>query len=1682
MIRKYFWFITLWAALSGIRNGWAGDVERIFPELGLLPNHSYSISDIESIDNASGKLSLHIPIAQLPAGAAGFAAGIDLVYNNKYWVLSRAGSFGELDTAPSGGWRLVMEPKLEREGIALADETPAHSRCNSQNVNLFHFNLTDTDGAMHTFYLSYPVMTQMAGCDDAAAYDMALFNQAVPSIWYTADGSFLRLEVDATTTGPQWPSNAAWTVFRQDGTSIRREVSGVVYLRDRNGNQITIEKLVDQVDYHEFERMSDEFGRKIELHHVNIYRDEVRQEGHNGTTLTWIVHYASSQFIDHPSAYICDEESVTAPLCSYSFPPPMMVTSVDLPNALTYGFSYDPYETPTGGYSNYRELRVMTLPTGATVEYKYRLDDHAAPTNWWQILQNSIKSKTVRIGSQIIEEWEYLYIAGGSAFQSVIGSEHTAPDGGVTEYEFNTLCYKTNCGAAAGTITQIGNPDGSIVNRSWQSNRPYEASSPHLLNPNPWIDKEWITTADSGATAVAKSVKVFAVDKNGNSTSVQERGWVPPGADPLAGTLLRKTYKTYVNGATDSTNTSTADPYAYSYGCSTCFTPSPTSSTPPTPRNLLESTEIRDSNDNVKSRSQYNYQESTPYRKVGNTKEEFHWDSTAAASISPGTTLTSGNSIVKSYSYTTRGNMESETDAKGFTTTYDYGNISCPGSTTYSDLYRTGMHQVLDQGSNPMNWSYSYNCRSGQRLSTTDPNSLSTTIQYDDYARPTMITEGSYSRTTHEYSDSLRRIITRKDVGTFNDQHNISIKHYDELGRLRLSRQLESYTDDPANESAGIRTDYKYVFAANRNETWISNPYRNSEPVAPTRGWTVKRYDKSGRLCVEEWFAGASNPSVATNCTPSSGTTGATVYGYNATVNYTLQTITDPAARSRNLYHDVLGRLIAVREDPGSAKYDTYYEYDLLDNLTLTRQVGSCSNPNPVSSPCNGGQTRTFAYSSLKRLTAATNPELGGNSISYSYDNNGNLIQKAVSGSQGVTVSFGYDTINRIMTRDYSDGITPPVTYCYDGRVWSGSFGQCNGTPATPSRQRLTEVGSTISRTSYGYNSWGNVITSTQTTAGQAYTFGYTYNAAGSLASITYPSGRIITTEYDDAGRPKNLKGTMGAAEKYYVGNPNTAPNRIQYASHGGISSMLLGNGILESRAYNSRLQPTQIQAGGLLSLLNCYQTSDSADCSGLAVQGNNGNVQRQKIIRGQQQPWVQEYTYDAVNRLASATETGVWSRTYGYDAFGNRWVAGWSGLSPSGLTPGSQNWFDPDTNRLVGTNNYDSRGNMVIYDGYTLSYDGDDRIISKSGATPSTKYEYDGEGRRVRAHSCAGTSTCTPGSGASTTVFVYDAFGKLAVEHRPDAAATGTNYYTHDHLGSTRLETDSAGNTVQISDYLPFGEEIPSGTGNRPSYASAENKIKFTGKERDSETGLDYFTARYLSAPQGRFMSPDPLPWLEWQHSHEKDGEEEQAKDDRQKFKDFIGNPQNFNMYTYVLNNPLTHNDPTGMLGCKVGNKEYDTCTITITYDPETSHGTLVVTGQNKGDKKATTLLTSDVVVGGEGHETPTGKFTASFWEKDHVSKLYGSAADTPWSKTLLGGNAFGPYQLHIKELENRGIFIHGTMGPGWLGTTWGSRLFVSPTSHGCVRMCNRDDLTLHDIMPDPKGNKIIIEANPKK
>ena len=150
--------------------------------------------------------------------------------------------------------------------------------------------------------------------------------------------------------------------------------------------------------------------------------------------------------------------------------------------------------------------------------------------------------------------------------------------------------------------------------------------------------------------------------------------------------------------------------------------------------------------------------------------------------------------------------------------------------------------------------------------------------------------------------------------------------------------------------------------------------------------------------------------------------------------------------------------------------------------------------------------------------------------------------------------------------------------------------------------------------------------------------------------------------------------------------------------------------------------------------------------------------------------------------------------------------------------------------------------------------------------------------------------------SGGATTVYVYDAQGQLAAEYAAPAAGAPcvTCYRIEDHLGSTRMVTDGSGNTVSLHDYLPWGEEIPAGVGGRGALYGATDAVtqRFTSKERDAETGLDFFSARYMSSAQGRFTSPDPSGLLAANPA----------------------NPQSWNLYAYVRNNPLINIDPTGL------------------------------------------------------------------------------------------------------------------------------------------------------------------------
>ncbi len=265
---------------------------------------------------------------------------------------------------------------------------------------------------------------------------------------------------------------------------------------------------------------------------------------------------------------------------------------------------------------------------------------------------------------------------------------------------------------------------------------------------------------------------------------------------------------------------------------------------------------------------------------------------------------------------------------------------------------------------------------------------------------------------------------------------------------------------------------------------------------------------------------------------------------------------------------------------------------------------------------------------------------------------------------------------------------------------------------------------------------------------------------------------------------------------------------------------------------------------------------------------------------------FTQNYGYDGVNRLTSVSESGPgtpWSRGYTYDNVGNGWMSSNSGLAADSFTPTAGSVYD-SSNHMNGSNAAYVSGNQTQIGGYAFTYDAENRLTSSTINGGTSTYSYDGDGHRVMKQ-----------SGGVTTVYVYDLQGELAAEYTtagtPPAPPCTTCYLMMDHLGSTRMMTDPSRTVMALHDYVPFGQEIPSGTDGRDStWGGVDPKLKFTGQERDPETTLDFFQARYFSSAQGRFSIADK-PFAD------------QSPDD----------PQSWNMFAYVRNNPLKYTDPTG-------------------------------------------------------------------------------------------------------------------------------------------------------------------------
>ena len=820
---------------------------------------------------------------------------------------------------------------------------------------------------------------------------------------------------------------------------------------------------------------------------------------------------------------------------------------------------------------------------------------------------------------------------------------------------------------------------------------------------------------------------------------------------------------------------------------------------------------------------------------------------------------TSSSTVDTHFQYDDSGQLVASEDANANWTHYSYDTAtnSCLNKVTMPTL-TSGL---------VISTSRACDGTTGLPISSTDANNKTTTYGYDSMLHQTSTQFPDGGSTSVSYN-SGSSVITSTVTASPNASQ-VETVHLDGYGRVSQTQMPNGATIDTQYDALGhLRS--------------VSAPHLSTS--GPTDGTTFYNYDALGRKTLQ------TQPDGATLKWSYSG----------STVSFT-----DEASNTWSRTYDGLGRIGDVAEPNGA---HTGYVFDALNNLVIATQIGLSGDTR---------RSRNFSYDSLSRLLSATNPETG--TINYGYDANGNLLAK--TDARGITVNYVYDALNR-PTKSYTATDLAVQLYVYDTNQISFAQGQHYTTSNVTGRLSVICVdipGACQSMTAYSYDAMGRVtqtLTSTPSnpSTGAVYSTSAQYDMAGNMTLLTYPDGRTVTQGWNNAGQLQSV--TYDSWNGQHIGYPYISST--VYWPSGSLRALFYGNNMASGYHVNNRLETDETSH---IQLTNNARYSEKLYCFGVATSpidsvsppcdaissGNNGNVYQIKDIANPAN--MQSFTYDSLNRITGASVPSH-SQQYGYDAFGNMSIISGGNFASS---------FDPTTNRISNlpcasvAAPYDASGNQLCdtdSNGGVRRYAWDaesrtSQITSLGTTAPFVAYLYDGNGQRTQKSNADGSFTeylqfngqtiAERNSDNSWSDYIFANGQRIA---RADTASNplnpqaSTTFYHFGRLGSTEVATDGNGNLLSSSDYLPFGQELTANASN--------NHYKFTGKERDTESGLDYFGARYYGSSMGRFMSPDPSGLLYADSS----------------------NPQSLNLYSYALNNPLRFIDPTGLTACFYGGK----------------------------------------------------------------------------------------------------------------------------------------------------------------
>jgi RHS repeat-associated protein len=635
--------------------------------------------------------------------------------------------------------------------------------------------------------------------------------------------------------------------------------------------------------------------------------------------------------------------------------------------------------------------------------------------------------------------------------------------------------------------------------------------------------------------------------------------------------------------------------------------------------------------------------------------------------------------------------------------------------------------------------------------------------------------------------------------------------------------------------------------------------------------------------------------------------------------------------------------------------WTTTYQYDLNDQLKCVTDsqnnvklmtYDGLKRKTFMDDPDRGHVT--YVYDDASNLAKTTDAK--SQIITYTYDGVNRILSEDYH-DEGLPFSA-----NKVFdsSRPITQTNRPDVAYFYDVAIANLPQGNNTNATANHSRGMLSYVWDLSGEEHNSYDArgrieyivkripdpafWTNIAMPISPGWFVSYRTSFQYDSIDRMVSLTYPNNDGVTYQYNS----RNLLQTIS-------GGPNTnVISSIAYCPSGQQLQIDYGNGVRTTYEYDNRLRLKNLRTISQPLTLNQQLINFAYDFDGVSnIRQITDNRPGSAVPAGDPRRNTQVFQYDDLYRLTRAEfcfnlpdqpvqNNGVIN--YGYDRIGNMLSQtstisdtdpssglpianlgtmasggtagrfnrnGRAATDPPGPHALSQisNLQSPIPNR---TYSYDENGNMLNIDGLACTWDFKGRLVAVENDQMRAQYTYDFTDRRISKNVSykSGSSNFTNHDSHTTilyinkqfevrehetpTEFVFNGDTRVAQMTDPLLRTQSIQYYCEDHLKSASCITDAKGSVITEHSYFPFGADRI-----HTSSEATAARYGFTQKERDAESEMHYFEARFLESSLARFILADPAAS---DLNHES-----------------LMIPQKLNGYAYARNNPVVYVDPLG-------------------------------------------------------------------------------------------------------------------------------------------------------------------------